>query len=193
MPVQRVQQQFIDSADLAYQCADALQAAVEAAIGAMLVTVTGGGKVLVCGVGCGGTLAQLLVSHLLQGLERERPALPALLITANASYPEAMLRQMGALALPEDMLLLLGETGTDPGLVALVQAAHERDMTVLALTGAGGGPLASVLRDGDVHVCVPHTRPMRIHEMHHLVLNCICDGLDAQLLGDDAPEPENPE
>lgn len=190
MLVQRVQQQFIDSADLAYQCAEALGSAVDAAIGAILATVTGGGKVLVCGVGCGNALAQLLVTHLLHGLERDRPALPALLIQDDAAHPDAMARTIGALALSDDMLLLLGETGTAPGLVNLVMAAHERDMTVLALTGAGGGPLARALRDTDVHVCVPHSRPMRIREMHHLVLNCICDGIDAQLLGDDAPEPE---
>ena len=73
MLVQRVQQQFIDSADVAYQCADALGAAVDAAIGAILATITGGGKVLVCGVGSGSALAQLMVNHLLHGLERDRP------------------------------------------------------------------------------------------------------------------------
>lgn len=191
MLVQRVQQQFIDSADVAYQCADALGAAVDAAIGAILATITGGGKVLVCGVGSGSALAQLMVNHLLHGLERDRPALPALLIQADAARPDALARNIAALALSDDMLLLLGETGTATGLVELVQTAHERDMTVLALTGAGGGPLARALRDTDVHVCVPHSRSVRISEMHLLVLNCICDGIDAQLMGDDAPEPEN--
>lgn len=190
MLVQRVQQQLIDSADLGYQCAETLGPAVEAAIGAVVATVTGGGKVLACGVGNGRVLAQLLVNHCLNGLERDRPALPAVLVDVPVGLPGAAARAVSALAQPDDLLLLLGDNGTAPEWLALVHAAHERDMTVLALTGAGGGALARALRDTDVHVCVPHTRLLRIHEMHHLVLNSLCDGIDAQLLGD-VTEPEN--
>ena len=43
--------------------------------------------------------------------------------------------------------------------------------------------LVVVLRDTDVHLCVPHELPARILEVHHMVLHCICDGVDAQLLG----------
>ncbi len=43
--------------------------------------------------------------------------------------------------------------------------------------------MAQLLRDTDVHICVPHDLPARILEVHHLVLHCICDGVDAQLLG----------
>ena len=76
-------------------------------------------------------------------------------------------------------------------MVAAVEAAHERDMTVVALTGARGGRLAQQLRDTDVHICVPRDVPARILEVQHLVLHCICDGVDAQLLGlPDAPIPE---
>ena len=68
------------------------------------------------------------------------------------------------------------------------QAAHERDMTVVALTGRDGGALATLLRETDVQICVPHDRPARVREVHALVLHCLCDGVDAQLLG----EQENP-
>ncbi|MCC2676511.1 MAG: putative Phosphoheptose isomerase, partial [Ramlibacter sp.] len=61
---------------------------------------------------------------------------------------------------------------------------HEREMSVVALTGRGGGKIGSVLRETDVHICVPHERTARIQEVHILVLHCICDGVDAQLLGD---------
>lgn len=193
MLLQRIQQQFIDSADLSYQSAEVLGVAVESAVAAMLATVTGGGKVLACGLGSGGVLAQLLVNGFLNGLERERPALPAVLVRSDTvPAVHAMVRNISALAVSDDLLLIVGETGTAPGAVELVQAAHEREMTVVALTGAGGGPLGRALRDTDVHICVPHTRPVRINEMHHLVLNCLCDGIDAQLLGD-APGMENME
>ncbi len=187
MLVQRVQQQLIDRADLTYQCADALGSPVAAAIGAVLATVTNGGKVLACGSGNGALLAQLLVGHFLGQLERDRPALPAVWM-ALADAP----RQLGALAAADDLLLLVAETGSNPALLSAVAAAHERDLPVLALTGGGGGPLGRALRDTDVHVCVPHARPARINELHHVVLNCVCDGVDIQLLGDTTSETENP-
>lgn len=190
MLVQRVQQQFIDSADLTFQCADALGASVDAAIGALLATVTGGGKVLVCGLGSGAPLAQLLVLQLVNGMDRERPALPALQLLGGLDVPGAALRQLSGLAASDDVLVLLGDAQEAGSWLELVEAAHERDMAVVALTGLGAGPVARALRDTDVHVCVPHTRRARIQEVQHLVLNCICDGMDAHLLGD-APEPEN--
>ena len=92
-----------------------------------------------------------------------------------------------------DVLLALTTTGNSANMLAAVEAAHERDMTVVALTGARGGRLAQMLRDTDVHVCVPHEQAARILEVHHLVLHCICDGVDAQLMGLpdlSSPEPE---
>jgi D-sedoheptulose 7-phosphate isomerase len=65
-----------------------------------------------------------------------------------------------------------------------IEAAHEREMTVVALTGRGGGDTGPLLRETDVHICVPHDRTARIQEVHHLVLHCLCDGVDAQLLGE---------
>jgi D-sedoheptulose 7-phosphate isomerase len=100
-----------------------------------------------------------------------------------------------ALGQAGDVLLVLSTSGNSGNLLAAVEAAHERDMTVVALTGGRGGRLAQMLRDTDVLVCVPHEVPARILEVHHMVLHCICDGVDAQLLGlPDAVsnEQENP-
>jgi D-sedoheptulose 7-phosphate isomerase len=73
--------------------------------------------------------------------------------------------------------------------IAAIEAAHARDMVVVALTGRGGGRLGALLRETDVHICVPHERTARIQEVHILVLHCICDGVDAQFLGDQEPNP----
>jgi len=72
-------------------------------------------------------------------------------------------------------------------LLQAVQAAHEREMTVLALTGGHGGAVGKQLRETDVHVGVPHERGARIREVQHLVLHCLCDGIDTQLLGEQEP------
>jgi D-sedoheptulose 7-phosphate isomerase len=69
-------------------------------------------------------------------------------------------------------------------LVRATQAAHEREMSVVALCGHQAGALARQLRETDVQVCVPHERIARIREVQHLVLHCLCDGLDTPLLGE---------
>jgi D-sedoheptulose 7-phosphate isomerase len=193
MLLQRIQQQFIDSADLKYQCAQSLAPVVEAATTAVLASVTGGGKVLSCGNGASAAAAQHFAASFIGRHERERPELAAFSLSADASVITGLTndfdarvvfaRQVRALGQAGDVLLVLSTTGNSANVVAAVEAAHERDMTVVALTGARGGRLAQQLRDTDVHICVPHDVPARILEVQHLVLHCICDGVDAQLLG----------
>ncbi|MDG5977746.1 phosphoheptose isomerase [Hydrogenophaga taeniospiralis CCUG 15921] len=193
MLLQRIQQQFIDSADLKYQCAQSLAPVVEAATTAVLASVTGGGKVLTCGNGASAAAAQHFAASFVGRYERERPELAAFSLSSDAAVLTGIAtdfdarsifaRQVRALGHAGDVLLALSTSGSSANMLAAVEAAHERDMTVVALTGARGGRLAQLLRDTDVHVCVPHELPARILEVHHIVLHCICDGVDAQLLG----------
>ena len=189
---QHIQQQFIDSADLKYQWAQSLTRPIVDATQALLACVTGGGKILICGNGASGALAQYAAALLVGGLERPRPELPALALGTDAAtltavarrgeYADAFAAQVRALGSAGDVLLVLSSNGNATN---LVRAAHEREMSVIALTGRGGGELGHLLRDTDVHVCVPHERTPRIHEAHQLVLHCLCEGLDLQLLGDE--------
>jgi D-sedoheptulose 7-phosphate isomerase len=193
MLVQRIEQQFIDSADLKYQCAQSLAPRVEMAITAIMASVTGGGKVLACGQGEGVALAQSFVSAFLGRFERERPELAALALTAEATglssmgtdwdAAAALSRPLRALGLPGDVLLIVALTGREAHWSAVVKTAHSRDMTVVALTDAHGGALKQALSDTDVAIAVPHESPARVHEVQQLVLHCVCDGIDAQLLG----------
>ena len=80
------------------------------------------------------------------------------------------------------MLLALSVSGNDANLLAATEAAHERDMTVIVLSGRTGGRLAAVLRETDVLINVPHDRAARVREVHALVLHCISDGVDAHHL-----------
>ena len=195
MPEQRTPQQFIDSADLKYQWAQSLARPIEEAAQALLACITGGGKVMACGNGASGALAQYMAALMVGGLERARPELPALALGTDAAtltavarrgeYADVFAAQVRALGNPGDALLLLSTNGNTVNLVRAAQAAHERDIGVIALTRRGGGELGRVLRDTDVHVCIPHERTPRIHEAHQLVLHCLCDGLDVQLIGNE--------
>jgi D-sedoheptulose 7-phosphate isomerase len=105
-------------------------------------------------------------------------------MTTRWSDGQAIAKQVLALGQTGDLLVLISIDGSEAALVQAVQAAHEREMSVLALTGHQGGALGRQLRETDVHVCVPHERAARICEVQHLVLHCLCDGIDTQLLGE---------
>ena len=190
---QRIQQHFIDSADLHYQVAEALAKPVDAAVQAVLACVTGGGKVLTAGMGASSAQAQYLALLLVGGFERERPGLAALALAADglmaSAWPDgqALARQVRALGHTGDVLVLFSANGEEDALVGAVQAAHEREMSVVALTGQNGGALSRQLRETDVLVSVPHERVARIREVQHLVLHCLCDAIDTQLLGEQEP------
>ena len=83
------------------------------------------------------------------------------------------------------MLLAITTSGNSVNVLAAIQEAHEREMVVIALTGKGGGDVNSVLADTDIQLCVPSDRTARVQEVHLLTIHCLCDGIDAMLLGED--------
>lgn len=196
---QRIEQHFIDSADLKYQAAQLLSKPIAAAVQAMLTCVTGGGKVLACGNGGSAANAQHFAAQFVGRHERERPELSAIALTTDSSIITAVAsefdfsaifsRQVRALGSPGDVLLALSIDGNAANVLAAIEAAHEREMVVVGLSGHGGGKMAHALRDTDVHICVPHDRAARVQEVHILALHCICDAVDAQLLGDQENPP----
>jgi D-sedoheptulose 7-phosphate isomerase len=192
---QRIQQHFIDSADLKYQAAQVLSQPIAAAVQAVLACVTSGGKVMACGNGPSAAEAQQFAAFCVAGFERERPELAALALTSDSTLLTAaagsahdaaqqFARQVRALGQAGDVLLALSVSGNDANLLAAAEAAHERDMTVVVLTGRTGGKLAALLRETDVLISVPHDRAARVREVHALALHCLSDGVDAQLLGE---------
>jgi D-sedoheptulose 7-phosphate isomerase len=194
---QRIEKHFIDSADLKYQAALALSKPIALATQAILASVTSGGKVLACGNGGSAADAQHFAAEFVGRYERERPELAAIALTTDTSILTAIAndydfnaifsKQVRALGGVGDVLLAISTSGNSANVLAAVEAAHLREMTVVALTGKGGGKIGAMLRETDVHICVPHDRTARIQEVHLLTLHCICDGVDTMLLGEQEP------
>jgi D-sedoheptulose 7-phosphate isomerase len=194
---QRIEKHFIDSADLKYQAALALSKPIALATQAILASVTSGGKVLACGNGGSAADAQHFAAEFVGRYERERPELGAVALTTDSSiitaiandydFTQIFSKQVRALGSAGDVLLAISTSGNSANVIAAIEAAHTREMTVVALTGKGGGKIAAMLRETDVHICVPHERTARIQEVHLLTLHCICDGVDTMLLGEQEP------
>ena len=192
---QRIQQNFIDSADLKYQAAQTLSKPIAQAVQAVLACVTSGGKVLACGNGGSAADAQHFSAEFVGRFERERPELGAIALTTDSSiltaiandydYERVFAKQVRALGRRGDVLLAISTSGNSPNVIEAINAAHEHELAVVALTGKGGGRIGELLRDGDVHLCVPHTRTARIQEVHLTTIHCLCDAIDHTLLGDE--------
>ena len=193
----RIHKHFEDSAQVKLQSKEALTQPIAEASQAMVNCLMNDGKILVCGNGGSAADAQHFSAELLNRFEIERPGLACVALTTDSSvltsiandydYNLIFSKQVRALGLPGDVLLAISTSGNSANVVEAIVAAHERDMRVVALTGRDGGKITHALRETDVHICVPHERTARIQEVHILALHCICDGVDAQLLGEQEP------
>ncbi len=151
------------------------------------------GKVLSCGNGGSAGDAQHFSSEMLNRFERERPGLPALALTTDTStltsiandydYSEIFAKQVRALGQPGDLLLAISTSGNSDNVNHAIDAAHAKDMAVIALCGRDGGRLASLLRVGDVELRVAAQSTARIQEVHLVIIHCLCDLIDQQLIG----------
>ena len=190
---QRIQQHFFDSADLKYAAAEILAKPIADAVGTLLGCITAGGKVLTCGNGGSAGDAQHFAAEFVGRFERERPGLAAISLSTDTSiltavandydFSQVFSKQVQAIGAPGDVLLAITTSGNSANVLAAVAAAHAKEMSVIALTGRNGGKMRELLTETDVHICVPHERTARIQEVHLLVIHCLCDAVDLQLLG----------
>lgn len=191
---QRIQQQFFDSADLKYAAAESLTRPIADAVHALVGCITAGGKILICGNGGSAADAQHFAAEFVGRFERERPPLAAIALTTDSSiltavgndydFNQIFVKQVQALGSPGDVLIAISTSGNSANVLAAVAAAKAKEMTVVALTGRGGGRMREALAETDVHICVPHDRTARIQEVHLLCIHCLCDAVDLQLMGE---------
>src|SRR5215468_2852230 len=191
----RIRAHFNASAQLKLAAVDTL--APKIARGAALMTecLLADGKILACGNGGSASDAQHFAAEMIGRFERERPELPAISLATDTSiltaiandydFNQVFAKQVRALGGAGDVLLAISTSGNSGSIVNAVEAAHERGMHVVALTGKGGGRVGELLIADDVHVCVPHTVTARIQEVHLLAIHCMCDAIDVSLLGDE--------
>jgi D-sedoheptulose 7-phosphate isomerase len=190
---ERIAAHFADSAQLKLAAARGLAEPIARAVDLMCASLRAGGKLLACGNGGSAADAQHFAAELVNRFERERPPLASVALTTDSSaltsiandyaYEQVFAKQLRALGRKGDALLAISTSGNSPSVVAAAAAARETGIATVALTGRGGGKLGAALGAGDVHLCVPHDRTIRIQEVHLLVLHCLCDGIDFQLFG----------
>jgi len=198
MKNQLILSHFQESAELKMQAAEQLEAPIARAIEIMFTALSNGNKIMSCGNGGSAADCQHFSAELVGRFERERLPLPAMSLTTDTSiltavgndysYADVFSKQVMAFGQAGDVLLAISTSGNSANVVQAVEAALERDMRIVALTGKNGGILATMLTDLDANICVPHERTARIQEVHLLAIHCICDGIDNALFGGEVDE-----
>lgn len=190
---ERVRHLFGDSIETKIAVADDLSATIAVAGKRIADCLLNDGKILVCGNGGSGANAQHFTTALINQFESERPALPALTLNNDSSVITAIMnddhldqvfaKQISALGNSNDLLLALTTSGNSGSIINAVNAANDKGMDTIALSGRDGGVLANHLGPEDIEIRIASKSKARIHEAHLLILHCFCDLIDRILFG----------
>lgn len=191
--IPRIVSHFEESAQLKLVSADLIAPVIAEAAALVVGALLEEKKVLVCGNGGSAALAQYFAARMLNRFDMERPGLATIALSADNStltsiandsnFGQVFAKQITALGQPGDILLAMSTSGNSQNVLEAINAAHERGMSVVAMSGGDGGSLMELLSPQDIHIGVPHDTTARVQEMYLLVLHCLCDSIDCLLLG----------
>jgi D-sedoheptulose 7-phosphate isomerase len=169
--ISRISQHFTESAQTKLDAIELLAAPIAEAIEAMVGSLLNNGKILACGNGGSAADAQHLAAELVGRFEVERHELAAIALTTDTSVISAIANDYGykwcspsrcaPSASPETSSWPSRLRANSPNVIEAINAAHENDLRVVALTGKGGGP--------SPRSCAtrrPHLRSCRAHGAH---------------------------
>ncbi|MDW3096296.1 MAG: phosphoheptose isomerase [Gammaproteobacteria bacterium] len=192
-PIKLIEKSFADSIQTKQDSLSVIAGPISDAALLMTSSLLAGNKILTCGNGGSAADAQHFSSELLNRFERERQPLPAIALTTDSStltsiandydYSLIFAKQVRALGQSDDILFVITTSGGSANIVQAMHAAHERNARIVALTGRDGGEVGALIQKSDIEIRVPGPSTARIQEVHLLVLHCLCELIDQQLLG----------
>ncbi len=192
-PIKQIEKLFADSIQTKQDALSVIAGPISDAALLMTSSLLAGNKILTCGNGGSAADAQHFSSELLNRFERERQPLPAIALTTDSStltsiandydYSLVFSKQVRALGQSDDILFVITTSGGSANIVQAMHAAHERNARIVTLTGRDGGEVGALIQKNDIEIRVPGPSTARIQEVHLLVLHCLCELIDQQLLG----------
>lgn len=175
------------SADILRQAAQAgLGQDVDRAVAAIVAALKADKPLLVCGNGGSAADAMHITGELVGRFLKERPALRCICLSDNPavltawandySYETVFSRQVEAYGQAGGVFWGISTSGNSPNVVLAAEAAKQRGMTVLALTGQGGGKLAAT---ADILLAAPSRHTPLIQQVHICLYHYICEQVEA--------------
>lgn len=184
----RITELFKDSITTLEHCSTRLAPLIAQAGDSMVAALTSGHKILACGNGGSAADAMHFSAELLNRFVVEREPLPAIALTTDTGtitaigndydFSEVFSKQVRALGKNGDMLLAISTSGNSANVIKAVEAAHNKNMQVITLTGKSGGQLSGMIHTTDINICVPSTVTARIQEVHGLAIHGLCEIID---------------
>jgi D-sedoheptulose 7-phosphate isomerase len=189
----RIRHLFGVSIEAKIAVADTLSADIARAGLRLVNCLLNDGRILLCGNGGSAANCLHFSAAMLNHFEVERPPLPVMALSTDMSvvtavtneghYDQIFARQIQALGQQGDVLLVLSTTGNSDNLLQAVNAANDRGMDTIALSGRDGGVLANHLGPEDIELRILGDNAARIRETHLFILHCFCDLIDQSLFG----------
>lgn len=185
---ERVRELLEESARVKRALASSSGEAIARAAAVLVEAFEAGRKALLFGNGGSAADAQHIAAEWSCRLSRERPALPALALTANTSeltalgndygFERVFARLVEAHGRPGDVAIAVSTSGNSPNVLAAVETAGALGLRTLALTGRGGGRLASQV---ELALVVPSDDTQRIQESHIAIGHVLAELVDDAL------------
>lgn len=152
--------------------------------------IHGGKKVLICGNGGSAADAQHMAAEMVGRMILERRPLPALALTTDSSNLTAIAndyafdtvfeKQVLGLGNSGDVLIAISTSGNSKNVLKAVEAARQKGMKVISLTGGTGGALKG---SSDLNLNVSLGKnASRVQESHIFAIHSLVDVLDRYFL-----------
>ncbi|MEE8058426.1 MAG: SIS domain-containing protein [Pseudomonadales bacterium] len=184
---------FHNNIDITMQALDSLAPRISDCGTLLVQRLLKENKILCCGEGQSGALAQIFASNLLNRFDYERPSLPAIALSADATtitavtgdgtFNEVFATQIRALGQPGDLLFVISNGSGSGTTLQAIQAAHDREMIVISISNQDNSDITALILPEDREICIPSTNRARVVEVQLLTINCLCDLIDQQLFG----------
>lgn len=189
----RIINHFSDSIHVQQDALTYLSELIEFASQQIVSSLLNDKKIFTCGNGRSATTAQLLSSAMLNQFERDRPSLPTINLTTDIAtitavandfhFDDIFAKQLRSLGQSGDILLIYTDGNNSSNIAKAITTAHDKEISIIAITGNDGGLIAPLLHENDIEIRVPSNSSSRIHEVHILITHCLCDLIDHQLFG----------
>lgn len=189
----RINQLFANHMEHTAQAASTVGPAIEQASDAFVNTLLNDGKIITCANGNANIVAQYFCTAFLNRFEQDRPALPAINLGADATtysaicrdnrFNDTFSRQVKAIGKPGDLLFVIVDDGHKANLIQAIQAAHDREMTVVVLSAKEKSDITSLMHTEDHEIALNDLSPTEATPLLLVLINALCSLVDGKLFG----------
>ncbi|MDU5696630.1 MAG: SIS domain-containing protein [Haemophilus parainfluenzae] len=180
--LQKVKDIYSESIQIQISASSLLSENIATATQMVMQCLLSGHKVIACGVARSYANAQFLVSNLLNRYDFERPSLPSVHLSLESAVGSSLVFDQPIEQLYQgDLLIAFAPLGTEKAVLNTIANAVNKEIQVIALTGANNDAIQGVLAEADLEISIPATKEARILENHLFVINALCELVDSTL------------